>query len=1315
VSVKVTAELNPVSRKRTVLETEPGSIKDIITSLNTGFSLSMARVSRNGEIVKDFSIIANDGDELCIKFVPQGSPREAGIGMKIGGWALAVAGGILIATGYGSALGVMLIGAGIGMIAGGTVLMNINIPGLQGIKDRETPENDPSIRGGRNQTRPHGRIPVLFGRHRLYPDIAANPYTEIIDGKQYLVQLFCGGYKDCVIDVNSFKLGETPVTDLSHTKNIVSILSGADPVVRIEILQNGEASSVYPYCVHEEAVNAPLKNITDEGMSGAVIRTTPDNTDSINVDIFFQNGLGRYNDNGDLVSASVEVKVSYKPFGASDSNYAILGYFNNGSNIISGAELKTKRFQITRNGLAPDCYTVRIERVTPDSSDYKVIDQVYAGSIRSIKSARPVRAGRQKDLTIIALRLMATGQLNNIVDRFNYVATAKLPVWSGNGSDALYWLNTTVTRNPASALLYALWGRAAQQSVDPGDINWPSFEAFYSWCEEHGYTCDAYLSESVTIADLLRMIGGTSRADILRIDSKISVVQDIERPSPVQLFTPKNTIGYSVSMFSADVPDAISLRFIDEDSGYAQNEVQIFNTPDGKRVKEPESIQKIDLWGVTNSVQARRIGMYNYGCIKNRPFVHTVEVDIEYLLCDKGDWVQYAGDIALTGSVQGRIMGVIWADGVCVGIDTDELAVMDAGKEYAVRIRKSNGVVILKEVIFSPGQRRIKATPYYPGEGAELYDPFVGDLYPIDEENNFYYEPQYLILFKEPLEVDDAPEVGDIYAFGVRGYEVLDLVITDIRPGQNLSAILTCVEYSPEIFGVDYPGFVLPEFVNRVTPVSGAVDSGVVNSDRWKLFAVYHDSEEEPARPSGDGQSGGWHYVQTFRSVWQSTKMAESVESGEWGLPVRIKAERGSEDLTPIWLSLLPQSKLLECDSEGKVLAGLLPFTSQARLHKWNSILTGAAFSLPGAPSGVTINANGVITVAANAALNDENNITVRAEFQGGVYTAVLSVTRDVRSSAPRYLGTVQAIPQTATVMIIKGPVQGQARARQGDYVLSVATAGGRPAGSVFQWTGLAWEYRSPANHADLYIRCFKDGLDEPGLAYDKEWFGAVFAKLLVAQQAFIEELQAQVITLSRGGIIQSSNFVSGQSGFRIKANGDTEFNNSVYRGRVEANEGYFKNGRFDGITAIDIDIGGNSTFKGNIDTDVLKVMPSQPHTFNFSGDWNVLDVMNNVSTAMGFGYLASFTIFPTDGYWQGYRITRIFFDRLPGTFLAVIFITTTNQAHNGVTGISNLSFTVGTGGRTVKLVGLPTSTTVQNEVFKSTDGQGNYYLKVKS
>ena len=1450
-SVKIFAELSPVSTKRTIFNADPKPIADIIRELNTGFPLAHARVCRNGEIVKDFAIAAQDGDTLWIKFVPYGADNM-GAGMKAGGWLLAFVGIVITAAtwGAGSGIGIALIGTGLGMALGGTVLMNINIPPLS---DQEKPDNDPSIRGAKNQARPHGRIPVLFGRHRIYPDLAANPHTEIINGQQYFTQLFCGGYKDCVIDIDSFKLGETALVDLSETESISQILSGADPLVSMEILQNGEAPKLYPYCVHEDTFNAPLQNLIDGGggnkISGEIIRTTPDNTDTINVDIFLYNGIGKYNKNGGLESASVTVEAYYKD---DNSPYELLGYFNSGSNELSGAELKTKRYQITKQGLAPGVYTVKIVRVTEDSSDSKTIDTVHIGSIRSIKSVRPIRPGRQSGLTIIALRVMATARLNNVLDSFNYVATSKLPVYSGSGSGALYWLGAEETRNPAAMLLYALRGRPAQQSVDAGDIDWAAFESFYLWCEEHSYYCNAYLSESVTIAQLLRMIGSTARAEVLRIDSKISVVQDIERPSPVQLFTPKNTVNYSVTMFNADIPQAIALRFIDEEAGYVQNEAKVYNTPLGNEIPgiDPETIQNSDLWGITGSAQARRIGMYNYACLKNRPFVHAIEADIEYLLCNKGDWIQYAGDIALTGAVQGRIRELIWADGLCIGIITDEPVVYTSNYQAAVRIRKSDGTIILKDAHVPPGKLIQKAISYFPSSGSDIFDPALGDFYPVDG-NNVYYEPGFELYFIEPLSAKEAPKPGNIYAFGRRGYEAIDLIITEIQPQANLCATLTCVEYSPAIFGVDDPDFELPEFENKITPVSGAVDSGVVSPDNWNVYLTYHDGDTEPLRPTGDGQSGGWHYVQTPVSVWQSTKMAKSISDGGWGppvylkgrdgqftdyrfaknsspntapaftanadnpggnwndtppsissteylwmiqadwqgserlsnwsTPVRISGPAGADGVTPVFLTLSPQSRILECDADGTPLVGILPFTSQARLFNGNVLipslfshneiaqiqplffpgtggeifspmlgdfypvkLTNIEWSLPGAPPGVSIDKYGLVTVNVGAALSDETEITIRAAYQNQIFTVVLYLSKERRSSADRYLGTVTTLATNdAQVSLAKGPLAGMyVRARQGDFVLSVtADLGGRPAGSVFQWTGLAWEYRDPTVYTDLYIRCFKDGFDVPGLAQDMGWFGALFAKLLVAQQAFIEELQAQIIQVN-AAIFGGKRFVNvngqiidkgpGYDGFSLDSEGILKASGAEIKGHIEADSGTFAghveaaSGSFNGTVNIDygelrnVNIRENATIEGNItiksgrfqivpDSEIEKIY-TNPQINNGSYGLRAIiasDFGIPVSSlyAVSYGYAVE-----RYGYFTGA------FDAISLNGSELILFRNGIEVYSAISVVFAGTITIRMGSSDMVMVyDAPPSSLIKNGVYRESDGGGNYYLKVKA
>ncbi|MCL2721737.1 MAG: host specificity factor TipJ family phage tail protein [Treponema sp.] len=850
-SVRVIAEINPFKSEPIETNVTSKSIEEIIVSLNTRFALSQARVCKNGEIIKDFSVIAQDGDTLWIKFIPHGSTQEAGAGMKIGGWIMTGLGiAAMFIPGIGGFIGAALIGCGLSMALGGQVLMNINIPTLN---DREKPENDPSIRGGKNKARLQGRIPVLFGQHRIYPDLAANPHTEVIGNNQYFTQLFCGGYKDCEIDLTSFKLGETSLIELSQTRNINNILSGTDNIIRMEILQNGETSNLYPNCVNENIFNKPLQNqIDNDGIliSGEIIQTTPNNTDKINIDIFFYNGLGRYDNDGNLLSSSVEVCAYYKPANSPDSFYELLGFFNNDTNVITGAELRTRRYQVTSLNLIPGQYTIKIVRLTADSDDSNIIDQVYIGSIRSFKSIKPIRQELQNNLTIIALRVMATARLNGVIEDFNYIATAKLPVYSKSGTGPLSWIELSKTRNPAAMLLYVLQGKPAQQEVSSDDIDWRELETFYKWCEDYNYNCDAYISEALTISEITRMIGSTARADILRIDSKISVIQDIEKSAPVQLFTPKNSKNYSITMLKGDIPDAVSYRFIDEQAGYSNNELQIYNTPDGNKASEPETNQKNDIWGITNSAQVRRIGMYNLACLKNRPFVHTIEVDIEYLLCNKGDWIQYAGDIALTGSIQGRIRAILKDEQTeqCIGIRLDEPVEINHDNHYAVRLRLSDGKIVLK------------------------------DIYKV--------ENQFDIFFEEPVS-SNMINAQNIYAFGIRGKEIIDLKINDIQPQADFCATLVCVEYSPEIFNVDKPDFILPEFVNKITPVSGAIDSGIIGETALSNYITYHDSDEKPERPTGNGTDNGWYHLINSQSKWQSRKTSRNILEGEWSSPSR--------------------------------------------------------------------------------------------------------------------------------------------------------------------------------------------------------------------------------------------------------------------------------------------------------------------------------------------------------------------------------------------------------------------------------------------
>ena len=846
VSVQIIAQLNLFEKTLKTFKCEPCTITEILEKIDTNKTVNTGwRVLINDNPVTDFNTKTKDGDTVYIKLVPEGDNQEAGVGMKIGG-GLLVAIGVLVSFaswGFAAPLGAALIGSGIGLFTGGIALYNLDIPNM----DREEPKQDPSIRGSRNQRRPYGYVPVLLGTRRIYADLAMSHYTWVDSaGDQYLYQLLCCGQKNIEIEKNSFKIGETLLKDYSASKNIDNVLAGTDDLISMEIC-HGTLPNTIQKCVHEEQLNAVLKNKTEDGQDASVIRTTPANTSEISVDVFFYNGLAKYNDEGKIETTSVELGIWYKKADEDDSKYSLLGYFNGSSNTISGNELKTKRYVVSKSGLEPANWTVKISRITADSEDNKVVDAVYVGSIRSIKNEKPVREEIAKDLTLIALKIKASEKLSNYVEELNFIAQSKMPVYTNNGSGSSSWA-LAKTSNPASAILFALQGNMSQQKLADSEIDFPALEKLYKWCEQHQYECNAYISDSMPISQLLSAIGSTCRAEILRINGKITVNQDIEKNAAVQLFTPRNSNSYTESLSLADLPDAISLKYPDKDTGYAENELNVYNTSDGNKDKEPEIIQNVSLWGVTNSIQARKLGMYKYAVSKNRPLIHKFSVDFEYMLCSKGDRIRYAGDIALAGITQGRIVNVIKdSSSDVIGVETDELIPMQENQSYALRIRLSSGESVLEKVLTS--------------------------------------ESSKTVFFENPISNTEIEE-GNLFAFGTVGNESLDLIVTDIQCGNDLSADITAVDYAPEIFEVDNPNFVLPEYEPKITDVPSVMDSANLNINEWQTWSTYYDGLDKPDRPTGDGNTNGWHRIPTAKSMWISSKTAKDIYSGEWDSPI---------------------------------------------------------------------------------------------------------------------------------------------------------------------------------------------------------------------------------------------------------------------------------------------------------------------------------------------------------------------------------------------------------------------------------------------
>jgi len=151
-----------------------------------------------------------------------------------------------------------------------------------------------------------------------------------------------------------------------------------------------------------------------------------------------------------------------------------------------------------------------------------------------------------------------------------------------------------------------------------------------------------------------------------------------------------------------------------------------------------------------------------------RSEVHSFETDIEHIRCTRGDWVKVQSPAILWGIGPGaRIKSVTMSGANATHVITDEYYLMEAGKNYAVGFRNSDGTIVEKDIT---------------GVGSDT------------TTNDF--------IFTTPFSVN-VPQVGALLAFGQRTFVTSDLIVTEISWQQDGGATIRGVEYAPAVYTAD--------------------------------------------------------------------------------------------------------------------------------------------------------------------------------------------------------------------------------------------------------------------------------------------------------------------------------------------------------------------------------------------------------------------------------------------------------------------------------------------------------------------------------
>lgn len=215
---------------------------------------------------------------IALVVVTQGAFGWQGLGAMVGS-------GLGIGAGLGSAL----------VMIGGALMINALLPPPTatatqlgtGSKYESSPTY--AISGGRNRMRPWEPMTIIFGRHKVVPDLGAQYYTEFVGDDQYLNQVFHFGLQAGAIDLQEYKIGDTPVLNYQGVQ-----LQGPDAAGRLTMFP-GNVDTLQGFALASGVWNA---------------RTTPIDTNYISVELASQ--LFYVRDDGGIDARSVDIRIQYR-------------------------------------------------------------------------------------------------------------------------------------------------------------------------------------------------------------------------------------------------------------------------------------------------------------------------------------------------------------------------------------------------------------------------------------------------------------------------------------------------------------------------------------------------------------------------------------------------------------------------------------------------------------------------------------------------------------------------------------------------------------------------------------------------------------------------------------------------------------------------------------------------------------------------------------------------------------------------------------------------------------------------------------------
>lgn len=575
---------------------------------------------------------------------------------------------LIVATVYtggavGAAYGAVWGGVAAAAVSvGGGILINTFVPtpkaSLNGMTSSSLTQSPTySLQAQGNQARLGNPIPVIYGRHLIYPDFASQPYYKYIDNEQYVYQLHCIGQGE--YDVEQIRIEDTPISSFEE--------------INCQIIKPGEKNTLFNEDVVTSTEVSGQELLLDKICGPFILNPSETKINQIEIDVAFQRGCYYANDDGSMSNKTINWTIEVRAIDDYDAPYG--EWYTLGNETITSnnhnAMYKTYTYDVPQGR-----YEVRATRTDTKDTSSRAGHEIRWASCKGYV----VSEKDYGNVTLLAITMRATDNLSQRSSRMvNCIVTRRLKKWHPLSG----W---TVSAEPTCSIAWALADiLKASYGADLRDKS-IDIQALYNldqtW-SARGDTFNGVFDSKLTVYEALSRTARVGRAIPFIQGGIVRFVRDEPKNIPVALFGPRNIVKNSLSiqyvMPSEDTADSVCVQYFSEKTWKTSEVVGSFEG------SSSDKTATVELFGCTNKEQALREATYMALANRYRRRIVNFTTELEGLVPSYGDLIAITHDMAKWG--QGG--EVTEQNGLTLSLS--EPVKFEEGQTHYLALRKKNG------------------------------------------------------------------------------------------------------------------------------------------------------------------------------------------------------------------------------------------------------------------------------------------------------------------------------------------------------------------------------------------------------------------------------------------------------------------------------------------------------------------------------------------------------------------------------------------------------------------------------------------------